>query len=197
MKIAVSPVVLLGIVGFSLPAFAQNSTQYQTCTGWFALCTLAKCGAPPKPNEVAPKNYTCDKCILLNGKSVATLQTACTPVVKGLTLPKNVTTVQSRFAMTTNLNLLTCTNNNSWANCLNATCAVDEDRKTATCTCPSQSTTPYVSGTANPKETKEQACSGNLVISSESSSDAGQISTYWNTEKLKKFKVSAPPPAKE
>jgi hypothetical protein len=197
MKIPLSAALVCALIGCSMAALGQNSTQYQTCMGWFALCTTATCGVPPKPNEAPPATYTCRRCKMYNGNSVATLQTnrtACLTVTGPR--PAKETTVQSRFAMTTGLNLVTCTNNNSWANCLDAKCTVDANTHEATCKCPSQSSSQYVWGTADPNNTKQTGCSGTPVISSESKPDADQIGQYWQTEHLVPFVPVLPPTKK-
>jgi len=195
MKNPVLAALVCALIGCSMTALGQNSTQYQTCMGWFALCTTATCGAP-KPNE-SSATYTCRKCKMYNGNSVMTLQTnqtACLAVTGPQ--PAKGTTVQSRFAMTTGLSLVTCTNNNVWANCLDATCTVDANTHEATCKCPSQSSPQYVWGTSDPNNTKQKGCTGDPVISSESKPDADQIGEYWKTQKLLPFVPVLPPKKK-
>ncbi|HKF46707.1 MAG TPA: hypothetical protein VKB38_05070 [Terracidiphilus sp.] len=143
-----------------------------------------------KAQRGAPANYTCRKCKMYNGNSVASLQTnSVRPVCLTVTgsRPAKGTTVQSRFAVTTDLTLVTCTNNHSWANCLDATCTVDPNTSEATCKCPSQSSPQYVWGTSDPNNAQQKGCSGSPVISSESKPDADQIGQYWQTEHLVPF----------
>jgi hypothetical protein len=71
---------------------------------------------------------------------------------------------------------------------------VDSNTKYATCTCSSQSATPFVSGT---RRNEVPQCSGSPVISSESEKGAKRISEFWQTNKLHSFPAPPSPPAKK
>jgi hypothetical protein len=197
MKIPAPPVLLLGIIGFAIVAAGQvlppphdQPSKYQVCDGYFALCTLAKCGSPPaKGATFLPTTYSCTGCYILNGPSVAAVPPApaCMLLSKNPGAGKNI---QSRFAMMDTVTIANCNKNPIiWANCLNATCTVDSGAKTATCTCPAQSATLFVSGKT---PIIPPQCSGNPVISSESQTDASAISAFWSANGLQSF--PAPPP---
>src|SRR5262249_7900725 len=160
--------ILLGLIGCSLVATGQTTnttpTPYQVCKGWFALCTMATCGT-----QTGPNGYTCTQCYVLNGSSVASAQPANSACMAVSNPPQANQEVQSRFAVMNGVKIINCDIPRPWANCLNAKCTVDSntqtnktDTPTATCTCPLNPPTPYVSGSG------QQGCSGTQVISSES-----------------------------
>jgi hypothetical protein len=136
---------------------AANSTKmpppkFQVCKAYFALCTTATCTAQGT-------GYACGNCIVKSGYSAGLATVACSDLPQKMPLPG--TTLYSRYSPITSY--VACENSLPWAMCLDATCTVNSDRKTATCACTSGSGEPYVYVTPS---WSAAGCNGSEVISS-------------------------------
>jgi len=114
-------VAFLGYAAASDSAHAE--TDYKVCKSTYALCTTAKCTPIPGSKD----NVAC-ACKVLTGYSVGS--TACAGVKES----NEGKTVQSRYYPVKSY--ARCTNDRSWAWCLDKSCVVDKNDPTkAACTC--------------------------------------------------------------
>jgi len=177
------------------PPASTRASKLTYCYSTYALCTIAKCKAPPDKSPI-PSEVECD-CTVATGYSVGEACVADPNPRCVISRYHPVRSYQQCPGMIGGKRAV-------WANCLNAPCTIDANNPgSAKCVCPTAtSTSPFVVVSDRPNPAACRACTVDSgghydcpsgLFSSARTEDSQKITTFIQ-DTIGEITVFSPPP---